>query len=174
MFVVLSDTHGRNGHRLAGRALEAVSEAERVLHAGDFVTERVLDAFQGIGPELHAVHGNVDGPRVRERLPAARTVDLAGVKVAMAHGHEHAGTTGLTLFGRGRAADLVVFGHSHVPGVQRAGEVTLLNPGSHADPRGNPASHAELEPTSAAGLRGRLCERDGSVLETFTVEPSRD
>jgi putative phosphoesterase len=169
MFVVLSDTHSREGHRLDGRALAAVEAADVLVHAGDFVAETALDAFQSLGPTLHAVHGNVDEPAVAERLPTARSLDLGGVRVALTHGHEHRGTTGLALFGRERDADLVVFGHSHVPGVERAGEVTLLNPGSHADPRGNPASHAELEPRDGGGLRGQLVERDGTVLEEFVV-----
>jgi putative phosphoesterase len=167
MLVVLSDTHSRNGTRLDGRAADAVAEAETVIHAGDFVTEGALDAFYDETETLRAVHGNVDEAAVRDRLPAVRTVEYEGVRVAVAHGHEHS-ETGLAMLGRERDADMVAFGHSHVPGVERAGDVVLLNPGSHADPRGNPAAHAELDPADAA-LRGRLVEHGGSVLREFAV-----
>lgn len=164
---MLSDTHSRNGTRLEGRAAEAVAEAEMVIHAGDFVTEGALDAFYDEAEALRAVHGNVDADGVRDRLSAVRTVEYEGVRVAVAHGHEHS-ETGLAMLGRERDADLVAFGHSHVPGVEQAGDVVLLNPGSHADPRGNPAAHAELDPVDG-GLRGRVVERDGSVLREFAV-----
>ncbi len=167
MLVVLSDTHSRDGTRLAGRAAEAVDEAEVVAHAGDFVTEGALDAFHDAAETLRAVHGNVDEAAVTERLPAVREFEYAGVRVALAHGHEHS-ETGLAMLGRERDADLVAFGHSHVPGVERAGDPVLLNPGSHADPRGNPAAHTEIEP-AAAGVSGRVVERDGSVLHEFAI-----
>jgi len=79
---------------------------------------------------------------------------------------------GLGLLGRERQADLVVFGHSHVPGYDDTGAVALLNPGSHARPRGGPPAHAELVP-AGDGLDGRLVERDGSVRREFRVERVR-
>jgi putative phosphoesterase len=172
MLVILSDTHGRDGTRLAGRAEAAVAEAEVVAHAGDFVTESALDAFYDAADSLRAVHGNVDESAVRERLPAVREFEFAGVRVVLAHGHEHS-ETALAMLGRERDADLVAFGHSHVPGVEHAGDVTLLNPGSHADPRGNPAAHAEIEPSDerseSDGVRGRIVECGGSTLHEFVV-----
>jgi len=168
MLTVLSDTHSADGHDLQGRALEAVREAETVVHAGDFTTEAALDSFYDATDQLFAVHGNADEPGVRDRLPEARTLNAGGIRVAVTH-REHGGTTGLALFGRERGADLVVSGHTHQPTVTETEDVTLLNPGSHADPRGNPAAHAELHPESG-GVRGEIRDRDGSVLREFRVE----
>jgi putative phosphoesterase len=168
MIAVLSDTHSEDGHALAGRAADAVAEADEVLHAGDFTAAAALDAFHDAADRLHAVHGNADAPAVRDRLPAARTVETAGVRVALTHRRD-GGETGLSLFGRERAADLVVSGHTHAPTVKETGDVVLLNPGSHADPRGNPAAHAELHATER-GVRGEIRARDGRVLEEFRVE----
>jgi len=44
--VVIADTHGRDGHRLSGRMLEAVVGADLVVHAGDFVTESAFEALR--------------------------------------------------------------------------------------------------------------------------------
>lgn len=168
MFVVLSDTHAHEDTRLAGRALDAVREADVVLHCGDFVTETVLDAFHDAACELYGVFGNVDSAGVRDRLPRARTLDLGGVTVAMRH--EPGGSdTALAMFGRERAADLVLHGHTHRPRVVDAGDLVVVNPGSHADPRGNPAAHAEFESNDAGGLDGEIWTRDGRLLESFTV-----
>jgi predicted phosphodiesterase len=64
---------------------------------------------------------------------------------------------------------VVVFGHSHRPTVVEsdAGPL-LLNPGSHAEPRGHRTAHAELEPTES-GLVGRLVTPDGNLIESFSV-----
>jgi putative phosphoesterase len=168
MIAVLSDTHSETGHELQGRAADAVRDADLVVHAGDLTSEAALDAFHDAADTLHAVHGNADDPTVRDRLPAARTLDAAGVTIAVTH-RQDGGEMGLALFGRERAADLVVFGHSHVPTVTEGEGMALLNPGSHADPRGNPAAHAELYPTDG-GVRGEIRARDGGVLRSFRVE----
>src|SRR5699024_6138027 len=69
---VVSDTHGTDGHRLADRTLEAVREADLVVHAGDFTTEAALDAFEAESRDFRAVRGNNATPTVRERLPEER------------------------------------------------------------------------------------------------------
>lgn len=167
MLVVVSDTHGRDSHRLEGRTLAAVEEAELVLHAGDFTTEAVLDAFEAIC-EIRGVTGNNDTVGLRERLPETRVVEWEGFRIAMAHGHEHTDTS-LALFGRQSNADLVVVGHSHKPGFGELGTVPVLNPGSHADPRWYRPAHAELRVESDA-LVGKLVEPDGTVFGEFRVE----
>lgn len=167
MIVALSDTHRDSGTGLAGRAREAVAEADAVLHAGDFTSEAVLDAFEDLGPRLHAVHGNRCTSAVRDRLPSARTVDLDGVTVALTH-RERGGQQALSLFGRERGADLVVSGHTHEAAVAGTGPV-LLNPGSHDDPRGGRATHAELASVEG-GLRGSVVARDGTRMAAFDVD----
>ena len=168
MITVVSDTHGTDGHRLRGRTLEAVREADLVVHAGDFVEVPVLDAFEEIATELVAVYGNVDDETVRRRLPRTRTVEVNGLRLALVH-RVAGGETGLAMFGRDREAHLVVSGHSHRPSFVDAGDVGLLNPGSHAQPRGYRPGHAELD-VDGATVRGRLCEPDGSVFEEFSFE----
>jgi len=167
MLVVLSDTHRESGHGLSGPALDAVRSADRVVHAGDFTTEAVVDAFADEAARLDAVHGNADDPAVHERLPEARTFAYEGARVAVTHRRD-GGATGLALFGRSRDADVVVSGHTHRPTVVDADDVVLVNPGSHADPRGHRAAFAELEP-AADGLVGRLRELDGTTIERFRV-----
>ena len=158
MLVVCSDTHGTDSARLTGRTREAVEAADLVIHAGDFTTGTVLDEFRERTTRLVAVHGNADTPTVSERLPAAATTTYAGVQIAVTH-TERGGTTALSLFGRQRGAALVVSGHTHRPTVDSPpGSPTLLNPGSHADPRGHRAAHAELWAPSEESVPGSLRE----------------
>ncbi|MEF8855624.1 MAG: YfcE family phosphodiesterase, partial [Haloarculaceae archaeon] len=141
MLAVIADTHGTDDPRLAGRAAEAVEAAEAVLHAGDFTTQAVYDAFELAAEpgSLHAVAGNRDDPALRQQLPATATVEALDRRFVLAHGHEH-DRTALSLLARQEEADCVIVGHSHRYGIADLGEVTLVNPGSHADPRGGPAT----------------------------------
>lgn len=174
MLAIYSDTHAADGHCLEGLALEAARDAECVIHAGDFTSERVLAAFREEADRLVAVHGNADSATVRDRLPEARTVEYGGVRIAVTHRRD-GGETGLEMFGRSQDAALVVSGHSHRPGVSEVGDVTLLNPGSHAQPRGNRPGFATLSPAEN-GLSGHLREPGGTTIERFEVpanEPER-
>ena len=168
MLVVVSDTHGTEGHRLRGRTLEAVEAADLVVHAGDFYREPVLDAFETAAARLRAVFGNNDGATVRDRLPEVRTVEYDGVRFVVTHRHR-SGDTGLVMLARGRDADAVICGHSHRPRFDGSTAVPILNPGSHAQPRGNRPAHAELTPDDGGGLDGRLVTPDGDVFERFRV-----
>ncbi|MFC6735784.1 metallophosphoesterase family protein, partial [Halolamina salina] len=69
MLVVLSDTHRTEGTGLVGAAEDAVADADLVLHAGDFTTEAVLDAFHDAATDLRAVYGNRDDAAVTDRRP---------------------------------------------------------------------------------------------------------
>jgi hypothetical protein len=171
MLVVVSDTHARTDHRLAGRTLEAVRAADLVVHAGDFNREPVLDAFLDVSTEFLGVYGNTDDAAIRDRLPPARNFTYRGVEFAVTHTRE-GGPTALSLFGRERDADVVVFGHSHRPTLDASGPVALLNPGSHAQPRGNRPGHAEIDAV-ADGLRCRLVTPDGEVFAEATLGGDR-
>ena len=175
MIAIFSDTHSSDGHELEGAALTAAREAETVIHAGDFTSEAALEAFQDECDLLYAVHGNADGAAVRDRLPTARVVEAGGVRFAVTHRRD-GGETGLAMFGRSRDAAAVVFGHSHRPTVVETADALLLNPGSHADPRGNRPGFAVLEEREGDGdedgngLEGELRTPDGTVLESFEIE----
>jgi putative phosphoesterase len=168
MIAIFADTHGSRGNRLEDEALTAARDADVVLHAGDFTTEAALEAFRSECDRLFAVHGNADDAAVRDRLPTARVVEEGGVRFAVTHRRD-GGRTGLAMFGRSRGADVVVFGHSHRPTVVETDDVRLLNPGSHADPRGNRPGFATLEARAGGGLEGAIRDPDGTVLETIAV-----
>lgn len=168
MIAVFSDTHSDRGHELGGEALAAARDADLVVHAGDFTASAALEAFQGECSRLFAVHGNADGSSVRDRLPEARTVEAEGIRLAVTHRRD-GGRTGLAMFGRSRDADVVVSGHSHQPSVTRTDDLVLLNPGSHARPRGNRPGFATIEPIDD-GFRGELLEPNGTSIDAFELD----
>jgi len=162
MLTIISDTHGTDDHRLTGRTLEAVREADLVLHAGDFTTEAVYDAIEAEANELVAVQGNNEVPALRDRLPAAATVEWRGYRFVVVHGHEHS-PTALSMLARQETADVVVVGHSHRPELSDSSEWLLVNPGSYADPRRYRPAHAEMVDTGS-GATVTLAQPDGTVI----------
>lgn len=129
--LVVSDTHIPDfAKALPDDVLTEASRADLVLHAGDVTSPLVLDQLAEAAPVLCAL-GNGDGDDVAEWGARSRIETwLDGINLAMVH---DAGPR------QGRArrlrrwfpdADVVVFGHSHIPmDIAEAG-IRMLNPGS--------------------------------------------
>ena len=137
--VVLSDTHIRDtGTRdLPAAAWRELASAEVILHAGDVVEPGLLRRLGELAP-VHAVLGNNDHA-LHGALPEVWERTLAGVRIGMIHDSgARAGREG-RMRRRFPDADLVVFGHSHVPCDAEGSEGQwLLNPGSPTERRGQP------------------------------------
>lgn len=167
MFVALGDTHRTEGHGLTGRTLEAVRTADVVAHTGDFTTRAVHDAIAAEATAFHAVVGNNDEPPLAVTLPSRAEFAAEGLQVTVVHGHEHTDQA-LSLLGREVGADLVITGHSHRPEIQETTGCTLLNPGSHAEPRWHQPAHAELE-AGSDGVTATLVTPTGTELESVRL-----
>jgi putative phosphoesterase len=134
--VVLSDTHApRRWQACPPRVAEHLRQADLILHAGDVCTADVLRELADYAPVL-AVLGNNDGPDVAAwGAPPALETELDGLPVAMIHDSGAATGRLRRLRGLFPAAALVVFGHSHIPLDEAAGQVRIFNPGSPTDRR---------------------------------------
>jgi hypothetical protein len=108
---------------------DALAGVALILHAGD-VGDGVLIEIQSIAP-VFAVYGNTDAPA--GGLAAAREFDVAGLSVHLSHGHELGSPTPDKLLANYKA-DVIVYGHTHKPLVERAGRRLVVNPGA-AGPR---------------------------------------
>ena len=109
-----------------------------ILHAGDVCVVAVLDELAAFAP-LRVVLGNNDGPDIAAW--GARTTeefDLDGLAVAMLHNSGSAAGRGARLRNMFPAADLVVFGHSHIPWDATFDGQRSFNPGSPTDRRRQP------------------------------------
>jgi len=138
--VVLSDTHLRSGgkRRLPDGAYRALDDAEVILHAGDIVTADLLHELSGFAP-THAVLGNNDVDPSLAYLPETRLEIIGGVRVAMVHDSGPRSGREARMRRRFPEADVVVFGHSHIPwnGPGLDGQL-LFNPGSPTERRAQP------------------------------------
>ena len=159
--MLLADTHvPKRARDLPGEVWDAVEAVDVVVHAGDWVSASLFDALLerlgGDPSRLIGVFGNNDGEELRSRLPEVALVAVGGVRVAVVH------ETG-TAAGRqarcealyGGDADVLVFGHSHIPwDTTSPGGLRLLNPGSPTDRRRQP--HCTY--MTAVAAEGRLSD----------------
>ena len=141
LIAVISDTHlPRGARRLPEACVERIAAADLLLHAGDFSTVEVLRELEEIGPPVMGVHGNVDSADLRRVLPGERVVEADGARIAMLHdGGPRAGRLTRMRARFGERADVVVFGHSHMPLHERADDgFQIFNPGSPTERRRAP------------------------------------
>jgi putative phosphoesterase len=115
--------------------LARLRAADAILHAGDFVATEVLEQLESLGPPVYAVHGNVDEPALRVRLPAVRLVEAGGARIVMIHDAGPADGRLARLRARFPDADAVVFGHSHLPLHEERDGFHIFNPGSPTERR---------------------------------------
>lgn len=139
--LLISDTHVPNrARRLPEPVWQAVDRADVVIHAGDWVEVNLLGELEQRATRLIGVWGNNDGPELRARLPEVARETVDGIRFAVVH------ETGPATGREARCdmaypdADVLVFGHSHIPWdtVTPRG-LRLLNPGSPTDRRRQPA-----------------------------------
>ena len=139
---VVSDTHMPRHGRALPRALVEGFEAhhiELVLHLGDFTGPEVVGWFEAVAP-FDAVAGNNDGPEIAARFGRSKVLEVEGFRLGLIHGDGRHGTTkarAVAAF-EGQRVDVVLYGHSHIPHLERLGDRWVLNPGSPSDKRRQP------------------------------------
>ena len=127
---LISDTHGLVRPEVFG----ALAGVDLLLHAGDVGGRSVLDELAGIAP-IRAVYGNTDiagEPGLDERIEM--TVESRTLHVS--HGHELGSPTPSKLLTR-YTADILIYGHTHKPLIERAGARLVINPGAAGPKRFN-------------------------------------
>lgn len=123
--------------------MRLLSAADLVLHAGDFVSREIHDELAKLGPALQGVAGNMDEPELKAALPKQRVVEIAGVRIGMVHDPGPRERREARLAARFEDCEAVVYGHTHVPQVERFQHLWILNPGSPTERRSAP-THSML------------------------------
>ena len=133
---LISDTHIPDRVKeIPKKVLEAFSEVDLILHAGDLTSINVIYELSEIAPVL-AVQGNMDRA-TGIKLNATETIEVEGLKIGIAHGevYPRGDTQQLVYLAKELGADILLTGHSHQPKIEQTDGVLLLNPGSPVVPR---------------------------------------
>lgn len=124
--LVLSDSH---------RAMQEMRRAVRsekpdmIIHLGDHIgdAEKLIEGFPDI--PLEAVSGNCDSGLA----PSEKLLEIEGKKIFICHGHGYGVKSDYLMLkyaAMEKGADVVLFGHTHVPFYDFDGRLHMMNPGS--------------------------------------------
>lgn len=133
---LISDTHIPDRARvLPQNVLDAFSDVDLILHAGDLTSPRVLDELEQLAPVM-AVQGNMDRVNGID-LPKAKVIEVENLKIGVIHGevYPRADSDQLVYLAKELEVDILVSGHSHQPKIEQKEGILLLNPGSPIVPR---------------------------------------
>ena len=144
---LVSDTHMPERRRaLPINLADIFNDVDFLLHSGDVGELWVLDQLSAIAPVI-AVHGNDDTADAQRELPFQQIITVAGQRILLWHSHfpdlaeEMAFRQDDDLYrslqrsidqGRRAGAQIVIFGHWHIPLVYRHEDMLIINPGALA------------------------------------------
>lgn len=126
--LVVSDTHG-DLHTL-NSLVRMQTNAEVVIFLGDGCEEYENVKLSYPDKMFIAVKGNNDWC---SSLPLNEEITVEGKRIFMTHGHMYGvkhGLYQLTAESRQRKADIVLFGHTHIPYTSYEDGMYIMNPGS--------------------------------------------
>lgn len=126
---VVADTHMPHESSLPEALLRHLESVDLIIHLGDFNDLPTLRIFQQLKP-LAAVFGNQDDDEVRCFLPEHRLLTVGERKLGLAHGWGPPNRIETRVKRLFPEADIVLFGHSHIPYVAWDEGQLLFNPGS--------------------------------------------
>jgi uncharacterized protein len=132
-----------------------LGEADLVLHAGDLVASSVLAELRKLSP-VEAVVGNMDDEALSATLPGRTTVEIEGVRIGMVHDAGPRAGREQRLRAAFPDCAAIVYGHTHIPQLERHGDVWVLNPGSPTERRSAPSHSMALLRVSDGKLEPRL------------------
>jgi putative phosphoesterase len=121
---VISDTHGL----IRPEAVNALRGSDYIIHAGDIGDPGILDILNEIAP-VTAVRGNVDREEWAQNIPHTNFLEVEGLSLYVLHILDE-----LDLEPEAAGFAAVIYGHSHVPKLEKKNGVLYFNPGS-AGPR---------------------------------------
>jgi uncharacterized protein len=137
--LIISDTHmPKKGNHLPDEIQDRLSEGvDYILHAGDWSDRTLYEELCKWGT-VYGVRGNVEAEDWKDILPDKQIIEIGHLSIGIVHGH----------LGKGKATperafhlcqdddvDLIIFGHSHIPFLEKRNNKILFNPGSPTDKR---------------------------------------
>lgn len=137
--VVVSDTH-RQINAFIDK-VKSMAKPDLILHLGDH-TRDGDDIEKELGINVIRVKGNGD---FASTYKEDEIIEIMGKKIFLTHGHKYrVNYTVDALYYKGLevGADVVLYGHTHIPEILQEENMIIMNPGSPTSPRAR-----DLKPT---------------------------
>ncbi len=154
---VFSDSHGDVS--AAKRFFDRLAPLDSLFHLGDYAAdgEKLSKLFSC---PVYAVRGNCD---YRSDQPLERIVDLGGKRFLLLHGHQYYYADAMLYRAEEVHADMVLYGHTHVPDLSADGPRLILNPGSLSRPRGGSVDSCALILLDGKDVQVRFVNADNAI-----------
>jgi len=131
--VVVSDTHGKIDHFV--NKLKSMDRPQLIIHLGDYAEDgEKIQSLTNV--ETIIVKGN--GDYFNKNYEEDRLIEIGGKKFFITHGHKYNvryRLDNLMYKGEEVNADIVLYGHTHVPVILKESNMIIMNPGSVSLPR---------------------------------------
>jgi putative phosphoesterase len=154
--LVLSDTHGDTSK--AEKAIRSSKRIDLIIHLGDYFrdAQKLSAMFPKIPIEY--IYGNSDF--VTENVPAEKVIEVCGKRIFLTHGHRYSvkwDYERLISKAKEQSADILLFGHTHIPELIINDRFYLLNPGSTSEPRADSDGSYAIIEIDESRIRPRIC-----------------
>ena len=129
---IVSDTHKSENY--INKAVPYLKECDLIIHAGDNFSDSKY-IHQMTNRDIISVKGNCDFENVEDEI----VFEIENKTILLCHGHKYnvnCGIDELKRKAKSVAADIVIFGHTHIPFIKEEDKILYLNPGSLSRPRG--------------------------------------
>lgn len=130
--LIISDSHGMDKN--LKYVINKVKPIDMLIHLGDFNGNYDYIAQLAECP-VEAVCGNND---FFCDIEDEKLINIADKKVFMSHGHKYGVSYSpdrIKSIGMGQDVDIIMFGHTHIPLIDKTSGVWTINPGSISLPR---------------------------------------
>ncbi len=150
--VIVGDTHARDFKDLPNEMIDAIQEADRVIHVGDYISKNVIDGFIALkGQAFEGVCGNADPQEIRKIVPTKKIIEISGIRIGITHPiiggpSEKSRKRALAVFKEDNV-EIIIYGHTHDSEINKLDDLLLINPGKgyiEGNSFGPPASIALL------------------------------
>ena len=166
--LVISDNQRRT--ELMSAIVDLVKPVDLIVHCGDVEVSHIVQLLsERADCPVYVVSGNND---YLGEYPPVETFMLGEHRVLLTHGHKYrvySDLTPLYYLAEQEKADIVLFGHLHIPIIRKDNGILLVNPGSLTYPRqsnGLPSyGMLTLEDNGEVRAAIRYVKRTGKGLE---------
>lgn len=153
--LVFSDSHGNLFW--VKKVLEIFKDLDMIFHLGDNIRD-AIKIQEAVSCPVKYVKGNTD----LCKGPLEIVEDICGKRFLLTHGHEYrikSDLNSLYYAAQEKEADVVLFGHSHVPYQETINGIFFLNPGSIGDKRWQPKeTYGIIEIAENGSIEARILE----------------
>jgi putative phosphoesterase len=131
---VVSDTHGSTREFI--NQIDSMDKSDLIIHLGDYVEDgEKIEKATGVETVIVKGNGDYFHPKYNEE----EILNIEGKTLFLTHGHNYGVRYDINrLLYRAQEvnADLVLFGHTHMPIFYEDDGIIVMNPGSPSIPRG--------------------------------------